>query len=89
MRDKIAEIIKDNTLLNSKGPVAQILISKILALFPDLSVYEVEVECTMCNTGIMRNGEQCGCNAGKIRIPLAQFIAEGRSEGKVIKKEGA
>jgi len=90
MRDKIAEIIKeeftkyvtqgddiaDNVYLWESFPT--FCSNRILALFPDLSAYEVEVWYPSHKpTHIVFK-----------RIPLTQFIAEGRSEGKVIKKEG-
>jgi hypothetical protein len=99
MRYKIAEIIKeefkkyvtqgddiaDNVYLWESFPT--FCSNRILALFPDLSDYEVEIENKIIKPLDIHDKYVCTAtfNVGTIRIPLAQFIAEGRSEGKVIK----
>jgi hypothetical protein len=103
-RDKIAEIIEILWKVYEDGMAASIggeednydgnykemALAEILALFPDLSAYEVEVECLECKgwgTYYIKNKYTIckQCSNGTIRIPLTQFISEGRSEGKVVK----
>jgi hypothetical protein len=51
----------------------------------DLDEWEVEVICDTCHG--KNEGQLSCCRYGIITIPLAQFIADKRDSGKIVRKE--
>ena len=101
IKQQIRDILHKRIEPQTSGSLAD----QILTLFPDLSAYEVEVECSIDTEDIHELMKRCPrendsfCElllrkdtgmkqcSGTIRIPLAQFIAEKREGGRVVRKE--